>query len=168
MRFTTKLTAICFAISAVVVGARADTTTTKTFSNWKVLCVEKDSDKSKQCLMSQTLVNSKTKQAVFTLALRKNQKGEFLADVQVPLGGDLASGLSLTVDDAKPVTVAYKRCIQIGCLAEFTVGDGWKKILGTGKAFKATITGPNDQAVPFSVDLKNFSEAFDSLTTQLQ
>ncbi len=147
--------------------AHADTTTTKSFGNWKVECVEKDADKSKFCIMSQTLVNAKTKQRVFSFVLNKNKAGELMANIQVPLGGDLASGLSLAVDDSKPVKVAYKRCVQFGCLAEFKLSDDWNRFLGNGKAFIVTLSGDGDQTVPFSIELKNFSDAITYFKSQL-
>lgn len=136
----------------------ADTKTSKTFSNWQVECVE--TDKAKACIMSQVLINQKTKQRVISMMVRKPKGEDGKIVLQVPLGVSLASGATLTLDNAKPVVFAYKACVPKGCVAEFKLTDEWVKALGGGADCTITVTSLKGEAAPFKITLKGFADAY--------
>ncbi len=146
--------------------ASANTKTTKSFSGWQVECVELDKDKSKTCIMSEALLNAKTKKRVMSMLIRKTKEGKYKIGLQVPQGADLGAGVLLALDASEPVKIAYKVCLNGSCLAEFDLTEDWSGVLGKGKNVTATITGLNKETAPFKLELKGFAEAYAYLLEQ--
>ena len=136
----------------------ANTKTSKTFFGWQVDCVQ--TDKAKACAMSQILVNQKTKQRVMSMTIRKPKDEESRVVLQVPLGASLASGVILTLDNAKPVMFVYKTCLPKGCVAEFKLTEEWVTALGGGANCTVSVVGLKGESVPFKIGLKGFTEAY--------
>lgn len=149
-----------FAATLLAGPAMANTKTSKTFSGWQVECVENDKTKVKNCVMSQTLINQKTKQRVVSVLVRKPKDEPYKLILQVPLGADLSAGVGLTIDTSAPVKVAYKTCMPKTCIAEFELTEAWAKALSGGTNATITVTGLKGESVPFKIALKGFTDAY--------
>lgn len=160
------LTAVALATLTIstATSVMANTKTTKTFSKWRVDCVK--TDKAKACVIAQVLINQKTKQRVISMTVRKPKDEAAKVVLQVPLGVSLAPGLTLAIDNAKPLTIAYKACVPKGCVAEFALADEWIKALGGGTDSTVTVTSLKGEAAPFKFTLTGFADAYAYFTTE--
>jgi len=87
-------------------------TSTETFKDWQIACVEQDNNR--RCEMKQTLVNQK-KQPVAVLSLVKKTRKDFLMQIALPHFLDLSVPVILTIDSKKIAELPYKYCNRVAC-----------------------------------------------------
>jgi invasion protein IalB len=147
--------------------------TTATYEDWVVQCeTPAGATPQKVCEMTQgTQVQGKN--TPFSLvAIPRPVKGQPVKLlVQVPVNVSFATSVRVRTDDSDPgVTVAFARCLPVGCFAEFDLKDDvLRKIRttggvgGIGKLSFADATG-RDVTVPLS--FKGFVQAYDALSRE--
>ena len=149
-------------VSSISVAADSDMkTTTETFKDWQLVCVEQ-TDK-KVCEMKQTLVNDKN-QVVSVISLAKNSATSTMLQIALPHMVDLGVPVYIETDGAKVADLSYKFCNQVAC---FVVLDNDQKMLNAFiKANKGllkfqTVAG---QSVSLNFSLNGFSGALGNLS----
>jgi invasion protein IalB len=141
-----------------------ETKTEKTFDNWVVTCGE--TAEGKNCAMSQTLRDAKTKQVVLTVILARTQDGKNIVTVRTPIGVLLPAGLGLAIEGGPETTAQYRFCGPRACHAQFEVAAGVLDAFRKQAAFTATFSRLDGQRMSVAGSLKGFSGAFDFLVEQ--
>ena len=104
------------------------------FRDWTMRCEVSKQSAKPTCFVFQNLLLKKENKRLLRVAV-----GYLAANAQptafftLPLGVSLPGGLSVTVDDGKPVRVRYERCDAAGCLAPLALTDTLVKSLMGGR-----------------------------------
>ena len=81
----------------------------------------------------------------------------------LPLGVSLPGGLSLTVDNGKPVRIRYERCDASGCLAPLALTDTVVKSMRGGRWARVAFFDSTRREVSVPVSLLGFTAGLKSL-----
>jgi len=134
------------------------------FKDWVAHCEKTGEGKPVQCFICQDLVLKKKKQRVLLIRIAiPPTRDDPIAVLTLPLGISLPPGVSVRVDDGKPVRVRVERCVASGCIAGFPLN---KELLAAFKAgSKAFVTIHDSRRKPATlpVSLSGFTAALTSL-----
>jgi invasion protein IalB len=111
--------------------------------------------------MEQTVVLTSSGQLLASVMLRfpANTREPVLM-VQVPVGLFLPAGLSLQVDENKPVTLPLQTCDLKGCYAGAPVAADFLNAMKSGKRLLVTFQNMAKENVGVPLSLENFAEAY--------
>jgi invasion protein IalB len=131
---------------------------------WASRCTSESRQSPVECAMEQTVVLTSSGQllASFVLRFPANTR-EPLMMVQVPVGLFLPAGLSLQVDENKPVTLALQTCDLKGCYAGAPVPADMLNAMKSGKRLLVTFQNMAKENVGVPLSLENFSEAYQKM-----
>lgn len=164
MNPTAKFLMLTAASLLLASAAGAVTKNSQTFEGWLVECASEG--EVKNCVMAQVLVNQKTKQRVASMGLRKLKGETAKLGLQVPLGVDLSAGISLALEGTKAVKIAYRTCVQNGCVGEFELTEAWLKAFSSDGELTLTVSSLTGETVPFKIALKGFAQAHAYFTAE--
>ncbi|WP_395685450.1 invasion associated locus B family protein [Aestuariivirga sp.] len=157
------------AIVAAVSDADATTRIEKTFSGWKVECVEADDGKS-SCGLQYALATKKDKAIFFSWSILRDARNPDSNKVilRTPTGVLLQKGIDVGFEGAEPVKVNYLTCGPRSCVAEFDFTDKWAEALASNEKIEVNYVAANGKPLKHQISLKQFSEAFEFYNGQLK
>jgi invasion protein IalB len=141
------------------------------YGDWQLHCSAPPQQKAQRsCEAVQAIFAKNQAQPVAQIAFGKPTPTEpLLITIMLPvnIGFPGAPRLMTADNDAHPVDLAWRRCVPIGCFANFVVTDEilkrWKALNSSGKiTFKNA--GGQDVAIPIS--FKGLAQAVDALAKQ--
>jgi invasion protein IalB len=128
---------------------------------WVSRCASEARGGTLECAIEQTVYLSKTGQLVAAVTIRvpadTHQPG--LA-VQVPVGLYLPAGVSLQIDEGKPLALVLQTCDLKGCYAATQVSPEMLAALKSGKTLTIIFQNLNKEAIRVPLQLSNFAEAY--------
>lgn len=132
--------------------------------DWAVNCqVDPKTDKL-LCQMSQRLTQQKTGQQVLSVVIRPSPNGKnptmLLA---LPHGLDLQKGISLRVDEDKPVTAPLQTSDRNGVYSAFPLTDELIKSMKNGGKLIVQMQSVQKKPFKVNVSLSGFTSAIDRL-----
>jgi invasion protein IalB len=130
------------------------------YQDWQVNCTSKDA--AAHCTMVQVQADPKTKQRVLAMEIGKSADGSFSAMLIMPFGIELATGVSLQIDDAAiGSALNFSTCLPAGCLVPVAIDDEKVDALKAGTALTLIAAGSDSSdPISFSISLNGFSGAF--------
>ena len=117
------------------------------------------------CYIFQNLLLKSQKKRLLHVAVGYLSDGKRpAAFFTLPLGVSLPGGLSLTVDDGKPMRLRYERCEPSGCLAPLALTEPLIKSLKGGRWARVAFFDVSRREVSVPVSLLGFTAGFNALT----
>jgi len=154
------------AIALVAVNAPVSRAADETFGDWVLHCAEV-SGGEKACALHQRIISQETKLRVASIAIARNtDRKELRLSVILPLGLDLASGVSGKVGEAT-LDFTLQTCVKRGCIASTVVDEGLLAALKGVDSFTATfrMRGVKDP-ITLPVSLKGLQGALAALESR--
>ena len=81
--------------------------------------------------------------------------------ITVPTGRLIPAGISINIDDNKPVTVPFLFCFADRCITESKLEDGLIRAMKAGGRMTVTSTNFQNKPNPIEVTLSGFTAAYD-------
>jgi invasion protein IalB len=133
-------------------------TDVKTFGDWVVRCFPFKS--LAQCDMFQMTSEKATQRRIVStsIAYAPSLNG-YVAKIVVPLGVQIAAGVTVTSDKYRSKALEYARCENDGCYIEGPVDTVLVEKLTDGKSAGITITLPSGRPAALPLSLRGFAEA---------
>ena len=145
------------------------------FDDWFYRCVETAPQKGKKksnnrCEVVQIAQTKQKKKTVNLLTvslsemtLGKAKKKKTVMTILTPLNVYLPTGMELTVDKGKSVTLQYRNCNNAGCWIQHIIDAKTLRALKSGSAGYAKLRLINGQNLKIKFSLKGLSAALSSL-----
>ena len=134
------------------------------FLDWTVTCEVSKESAQPACFVFQNLLLKKENKRLLHVAVGYLPAGQQpTAFFTLPLGVSLPGGLSVTVDDGKPVRVRYERCDAAGCLAPLALTDTLVKSLMGGRWSRVAFFDASRREISVPVSLNGFTAALKAL-----
>jgi len=133
-----------------------------TFGAWKLVCSPGKNKTQESCSLMQALLEPKSKKLVFRLNVINGKKNPVMI-IRAPAGVYLPRGLELAVGAAKPLKIAYARCVPRGCRAVLPLKEPLKKDMQRAEKAKVTVYATNGKAITGTSSLKGFSDGLVAL-----
>ncbi len=138
---------------------------TEVHGDWTVTCQVINNKKA--CSFAQQQVDSTTKQRLLALELSSQDGQTATGALALPFGLLLASGVTLSIDDAKlGESYPFRTCLPVGCLVALTFAKPAIESLKAGTVLKVSgTTSDTNQPIEFTLSLKGFSGALGRTST---
>ncbi|MES2013575.1 MAG: invasion associated locus B family protein [Pseudomonadota bacterium] len=125
---------------SISLNAQAEVKVGDRFGDWVFECTAISEGKT-SCAISQTIVSQKNNRRIAKLNIARNpQTNTINLTALLPLGMDLASGVSATLDQGKSFQLSLKTCIQQGCIASYALDANMLKTLQSGQKLNITFS----------------------------
>lgn len=133
-------------------------TDVKTFGDWVVRCFPVKS--LAQCDMFQMTSDKATQRRIVStsIAYAPSLNG-YVAKIVVPLGVQIAAGVTVTADKYRSKALEYAHCENDGCYIEGPVDAVLVEKLINGKAAGVTVTLLSGRPAALPLSLRGFAEA---------
>ena len=169
--FPKRFLIACIALQAMLLGtsSQAAPQTGQKFRDWTARCeVRKETagkeTKEQTCFVFQNILLKKENKRLLHVAVGYLvSKDQPVAFFTLPLGVSLPGGVSLTVDDGKPLRVRYERCDASGCLAPLALTETLVKSLKGGRWARVAFFDATRREVSVPVSLLGFTSGLKSL-----
>ena len=131
----------------------------QTFGNWIFQC-SAVAQNNTICTLSQTLVDGQSKKPIAKFSVGRSGPGsETRLVVLLPLGLDIASGVSGSVDKGAEFKYTLESCVPSGCIASRPVDAALLNGIRTGTALNVSFRFQgNDKAITLSGVLKSLGD----------
>ena len=128
---------------------------------WISRCASEARQGALECVVEQTVFLSKTGQLIAAVTIRvpPDTRQPSLA-VQVPVGLYLPAGVTLQIDDGKPLALVLQTCDLKGCYAATPVSPELLGELKSGKTLTVTFQNLQKESIRIPLQLTNFAEAY--------
>lgn len=134
------------------------------FGDWVFECSAIAEGKT-ACALTQTIVAQKDNRRIVKFSFARDDKKSINAiTALLPLGIDLASGVSGSIDQGKPFQYQLKTCIQQGCIVTYAVDSTFLKSLQSAKKLNISFMGVNaTKPVAISGSLNGVSDGLKAI-----
>lgn len=131
----------------------------ETYEGWSVNC--QVANKVKACSMSHQQVNKNTGQRLLAVEIAARSADEAAGTIVLPFGLAVSQGVTLAVDDQKPLPVLpFSTCLSGGCLVPARLDRKLLQELSAAESLKIVGTVyDTGQPITFTVPLAGFSAA---------
>ncbi len=134
------------------------------FRDWTARCEVNKEKARPACFVFQNLLLKKENKRLLHVAVGYlTASAQPVAFFTLPLGVSLPGGLSITVDDGKPVRIRYERCDASGCLAPLALTDTLVTSLRGGRWARVAFFDSTRREVSVPVSLLGFTAGLKSL-----
>lgn len=134
----------------------------ETHGDWTVACVLQG--EAKRCAVSQQQADPQSRQRMLAMELTLAADGKVEGALVLPFGLALGKGVTLGVDEAKPLpALAFRTCLPAGCIAPLSFSPDMLAVLRKGKQLKLEVVADGGNPVPLSVSLAGLAGALDRL-----
>ena len=113
--------------------------------------------------MEDTFVMVNTGQPVISVVVRIPNASEPAMIIRIPVGLYLPGGLSIQVDEGKPLPVPLQTCDLQGCYAETPLNTNVLAALKRGKQLSITFQNLSKDSVVLPMPLDNFADALQKI-----
>ncbi len=136
-------------------------------TNWGVNCQPQANSKKLACVLSQSILMAKTRQAFVTVSIHPVQATAntppYMATVRLPHGLALTSGIQFQIDKQNPGRLTVFTSSPQGVFARVGVINKLLASLKKGKQLKIIFQGRNGRKFVMSMSLKGFTAGFEKL-----
>ena len=133
-------------------------------AGWSSKCESDSRQTAVECSVEQTVVVAGSGQLLASVIVRvPAATREPVMTIQTPMGLYLPAGLTLQVDDDKPLSLALQTCDLKGCYAQMPVSAEMISAMKTGKLFKVGLQNMAKENITIPLTLRNFAEAYQKI-----
>ena len=141
--------------------------TTATYGDWTMRCeMNAGPPPVKQCEMVQTATAQGQANPIAQVAIgRANKTEPYRVVVQLPINIWIPAGIHFVYDAQAPgVTAAFKRCVPVGCFADFDLTDDLlKKVRAQTAQGRYEFKDAAQRVVQIPISFTGFGQAYDAL-----
>lgn len=149
-------------LSGTAFPAHAADNTKKSDKLWNKKC-HTGENKKEMCWIEQYAFTEPKHQLISRIRIGQPKGDKTPLQVAVPLGVALQAGLSVKLDDNKPVEIPYAFCSKGGCEATAMLDNSAIQKILSGKKLTASFKAGNGQDVNIPYDLTGVTAAYNSL-----
>lgn len=131
--------------------------------DWVFECYGKSEAEAKCQLYQRVLTQDATVVAMVTAMTWSPEKQALETHVTLPLGVDLLQPPVLLIDNAKPIPLAWTRCLSEGCYVEGDFGEPLLSGLKGASRVAYGVVSPDTGRLTIPLSLTGFPEALDRL-----
>lgn len=146
-------------------------TLNETHGAWTVTCAiasQGDGGPVKRCALSQTQLQSQTRQRALAIELHPEGNGVD-GSLILPFGLALASGVTYQFDEGEAgASQQFRTCLPAGCLIDIAFDASTVESLKVGHVLKINASADGGQEITFSVSLAGFSSAYDRVVALMR
>ena len=141
------------------------TTDVRTIQDWSVRCFTVQSPAP--CDIYQTAIQNETQKRVLGLSIAYSPREDsYVAQIVVPFGVALKSGVVLEAGTYSVPNLQYRRCSAVGCHIEGKLDNAVIQGLSTaGETGKIKVVSYGGQEIELPMSLKGFNEALAAMRT---
>jgi invasion protein IalB len=150
-------------VLSLAVAATAEAQDGTRFRDWTMRCEEAGEDPPRSCVIVQRLLLKEQQQRILDVAVGYLLEGQPAAYFVLPLGVSLPGGISITVDDGKPVRLRYEYCDGNGCLAPMALGTEMLAAFKGGRWARVAFFSRSGKEISVPVSLLGFTAGFGAL-----
>lgn len=136
------------------------------YKDWTVTCGAPAGATTGACSMQQAVTDKATNAVVMRFVVEPGREGAApVASIIGPFGVDLAQGLDLSVDGGPVRDLAFRTCLQVGCIATLPLDEPLAAELRAGTSLVVSIW-PSDNptgTITLPVSLSGFGDALGRL-----
>jgi len=133
-------------------------TDVKTFGDWVVRCFPIKS--LAQCDMFQAVLDKATQRRIVSTSIAYAPSlDSYMAKIIVPLGVQIAAGVTITSDKYKSGALVFARCENDGCYIDGPLDTVLVEKLTNGKSANIIVTLLSGRHVALPLSLRGFSDA---------
>ena len=135
----------------------------KVYDSWRIQCNSPTGAPS-SCRMFQNIIVKDSREPIlrFFVGYAEESKAP-IGLIVVPLGMNLASGITFKIDDGQTYELAVEVCLPNGCQARFGFDENFLDLFKRGNGATVTFFGGNQQPFNIPVSLKGFTAALDTI-----
>ncbi|MEN3931767.1 invasion associated locus B family protein [Microvirga sp. W0021] len=134
------------------------------FDDWELSCNPQPATQQSGCRISQQLAIQESGKTVFAVTILPGEKkNELVGVVSIPLGGYIAPGIELRIDNKNAYKILVETCNTSGCHAGFTVSPKLQRELMAGKKAQFRIWTTKAQPTDVTVSLTGIKKAIEAL-----
>lgn len=172
MRFT-KAILTCFAAASLALfpatamaqdSGNSGQEERKPEQNWLKVCDTLESGEE-ACVMRQTILQGGQFSGAFLLRDDPTQDYRLLAIAAVPIGVFLPAGLTLQIDNAKPISLPYVICDPQSCMTQLAVNEAYVNSLKKGARLVMTAKNRQNKDLKIEVNLSGFTAVYEGDAT---
>ncbi|MBV9114279.1 MAG: invasion associated locus B family protein [Hyphomicrobiales bacterium] len=142
----------------------ADGTSQPPPTEWISRCASEARQGTLECVVEQTAVLQKTGQLVAAVSIRvPSDTHQPSLAVQIPVGLFLPAGVSLTIDEKKPINLALQTCDLKGCYAAMPISPEILGELKSGKKLAVSFQNLTKESISVPLQLTNFDQAYQKI-----
>jgi invasion protein IalB len=128
------------------------------FKDWRLSCPPRTEKKS-GCVMQTMITQKGTTQAISEINIVKKDDTDQLT-VVAPLGVVVLAGVKLDIGSAPEKTIAFKTCIQMGCIATTPIDGPLASALSSADTGQIALMTMDGKSVPLTFSLHGYRDAF--------
>jgi invasion protein IalB len=134
------------------------------FGSWAVSCPEAGSATGARCFARLTVIDDKRKLVLINWLVGYNKEQKLLMDVLTPTEVDIAYGLNLKLDDAKPIKLSYISCGLQGCVSRTLIDDATFAKLKKAKTTTMTILSTDNKQIQMKIQPEGLAQAMAAIS----
>ncbi|MBV8765555.1 MAG: invasion associated locus B family protein, partial [Hyphomicrobiales bacterium] len=133
-------------------------------SEWVSRCASEARQGALECVVEQTAVLQKTGQLVAAVSIRvpADTHQPSLA-VQIPVGLFLPAGVTLQIDEKKPLNLTLQTCDLKGCYAAMPISPELLAELKAGKKLAVSFQNLTKENISVPLQLANFEQVYQKI-----
>lgn len=133
--------------------------TVAAFQGWRISCPPR-TQKDGVCIMQQALARKGTNAVLAELNVVPKDKGDVLT-VVAPLGVFILPGIKVSAGSSTPKAVAFKTCLQMGCVATTPIDSGLASAMAQSASMQITVVA-DGKPVSLSFPLAGYRDALNA------
>jgi invasion protein IalB len=133
-------------------------------AGWSSKCASPSRQAAVECSLEQTVVVTSSGQLLASVVLRvAADTRQPVMLIQVPVGLYLPAGVTLQIDDGKPLPLALQTCDLKGCYTGMPVAAETIAAMKSGKLFKIAVQNMARENINIPLALDNFADAYQKI-----
>jgi invasion protein IalB len=169
----TKMTLVIYSVGFFVLGAiialasdrllfkhvdpRDSMQTTRAFQDWRLTCSAR-TDKNGGCVLQGAILDKASNTPLVQLTIGRKDANDTLA-VVTPLGVLIPPGMRISVGTAKPKVLAFKTCLQGGCVATLPLDSSLTTAMTQNAGGQIVVVNGAGKTVGLNYSLQGFKDA---------
>ena len=131
--------------------------TMEAFQDWQLTCSPR-TDKNGGCELATAIFDRATRAPLVRLTVNQKGADETLA-VVTPLGVLIPPGVRLSIGSAQPRLLAFRTCVQGGCVAILPLNSDLTSEMARNTLGKIVVVNAAGKAVALNYSLNGFADA---------
>ncbi|MCC3862471.1 invasion associated locus B family protein [Pseudemcibacter aquimaris] len=131
---------------------------------WVINCPNVQPNQPPRCFATQTMRSDENQHLFLSMTVNKaSNDTPATLQVTVPLGIQLAGGLTLQAGENNPVKIGYRTCLANGCMATANIADDMLATMQSVPEMKFNYTLLNQNTANVALNMRGFRQAYSTM-----